>query len=311
MDKIKALRFFVTTGETLSFVDAARMCGTSPSTISKAVSRLEKELGVSLFNRTTRIIRLSLSGEKYLATAKRILQELDACEKTLFSQANDLSGTLRINVPVSYGRLYVQPLLKHFHVAHPKLSIELFYDDAYVDIVERGIDITIRTGTLTDSGLVARKLSPIDFVTCAPNNYLSSKKYIDDPEELLDFPWVSFRYKQTGRTMPITLTKNGHTDEYHPKQRIIVDSGEALAELCADGLGLSQMPHFIARRWLYNGSMQALLPPYCPDNFGVFALYRKHQQTPAKVTLFIDYLQKWLASIDEQPHSTWARTLIG
>lgn len=310
MDKIKALRFFVTVGETLSFVDAARMYGTSPSTISKAIKRLEKELGVSLFNRTTRITRLSPSGEEYLATARRILQELDACEQTLISQTNDLSGTLRINVPVSYGRLYVQPLLKHFNATYPKLSIELFYDDAYVDIVERGIDITIRTGTLTDSGLVARKLSPIDFVTCAPDNYLSSRKYVDDPEELLHFPWVRFCYKQTGRTMPITLITNGHADEYHPEHRIIVDSGEALAELCADGLGLSQMPHFIARRWLYNGSMKVLLPPYCPDNFGVFALYRKYQSTPAKITLFIDYLQKWLASINEQPNSTWARTLL-
>lgn len=311
MDKIKALRFFVTAGETLSFVDAARTYGTSPSTVSKAVNRLEKELGVSLFNRTTRITRLSPSGEEYLATAKRILQELDACEQALVSQASDLSGTLRINVPVSYGRLYVQPLIKHFNAAYPKLSIELLYDDAYVDIVERGIDITIRTGTLTDSGLVARKLSPMDFVTCAPNNYLSGKKYLEDSTELLHFPWVIFRYKQTGRIMPIALTTNGHTEEYHPKQRIIVDSGEAMAELCADGLGLSQMPHFIARRWLCNGSMQALLPPYCPDNYGVFALYRKQQRTPEKVTLFIDCLQKWLASIDEQPHSTWARTLVG
>lgn len=311
MDKLKALRFFCAVGERLSFAEAARTFGTSPSTISKAIKRLESELGLALFNRNTRIIRLSNFGQEYLNTAKKILYELDSCEQGLLDQASEISGTLKINVPVSYGRLYIQPLLKRFHKIYPKLAIEILYDDAYTDIVDRSIDITIRSGTLPDSGLIARKLSPIDFLICAPKHNFSLPNAFDDIDQLLGFTWVCFRYKQSGKIMPITFINNGHISEYIPKKKIVVDDGESLAELCADGCGLSQIPHFIAKKWIDNNKIAPLFSPYSPDRYGVFALYQNTPKTPAKIKVFIDYLQKYLHSIGETSRTTWARNTAG
>jgi DNA-binding transcriptional LysR family regulator len=310
MDKLRTLQFFVAVTEKGSFIDAAKIFGTSPSTISKAIARLEQSLKVQLFTRTTRALNLTSAGQEYLVTVNHILAELEHSENTLRNDNDSITGTLRINVPISYGRLYIRPLINAFCQQHPDIHMEITYDDAYVDIIEKGIDITFRSGTLVDNRLIARKLSPLDFLICAPKGYFDQQQKPRKPQDLLSHRWINFRFKQTGKTMPIMMKDNGSYKEYHCENQCIIDDGEALAELCADGLGLAQMPHFIARRWILDGSIEALYPPYSPENFGVFALYTKMDKPPAKVTAFIDFVQHWLHSIDEDSQETWARRLI-
>jgi len=311
MDKLRTLNFFVSVSDRGSFVEAAKLFGISPSTISKAIARLEQDLGVQLFTRTTRALNLTSAGRDYLRTVKTLLQELDATETNLRDVSDSISGSLKINVPVSYGRLYIRPLIAGFCRLYPNIDIDLIYDDAYVDIIEKGIDVTFRSGTLVDNRLIARKLSPMDFLICAPKGYFSEGYAIDSPQDLLQHPWVNFRFKQTGKIMPIMLPADnaGDYQEYFSNTACMVDDGEALAELCADGVGLAQMPHFIARNWIRNNTIEAVLPPYSPANFGVFALYTKMDKTPPKVKAFIDYVQQWLASIGEHSQGTWAREL--
>lgn len=312
MDKLRTLNFFMAVSDRGSFIEAARVFGTSPSTISKAIARLEQDLDVQLFTRTTRALNLTSAGRDYLITVKKVLRELDSTESGLRDASDSISGNLKINVPVSYGRLYIRPLVAGFCQRYPNITIDLIYDDAYVDIVETGIDVTFRSGTLVDNRLVARKLSPIDFLICAPKGYFPKDYRVVSPTELLEHPWINFRFKQTGKVMPIMLqtgTQNSY-QEYFSKTSCMVDDGEALAELCADGMGLAQMPHFIARNWILNGTIEVLLPAYSPVHHGVFALYTKMDKTPLKVTAFIDYVQEWLASIDEHSQATWARDLV-
>lgn len=316
MDKIRALRFFVAVTDTGSFVGAAKVFGTSPSTVSKAIGRLEDSLNVPLFARSTRTLKLTHEGRHYLASVKALLLELDNVESHLRNNTQHVQGHLKINVPVSYGRLYIRPLLKSFCAHYPDVDIEIIYDDAYVDMIENGIDLTIRSGALADNRLVARKLSPIDFLVCAPYAYDTdslTEAEIKEAEsisaEWMNAKWIMFRFKQTGRLMPISLPTATGIQAYYPPNRIVVDDGEALAELCADGLGLAQMPHFIARNTLLSRKIRPLLPATYSEQLGVYAVYPKRQETPAKISAFIRFLQDQLAHKGEFPERTWAREL--
>lgn len=309
MDKLKTLRFFASICEQGSFVETAKVFGTSPSTISKAIARLESDLQAPLFTRTTRSLKPTDAGKNYLTTVNKLLHELDLTEAGLRDELTQVAGKLTINTPVSYGRLYLRPLIAQFCQTYPDINIELIYDDAYVDMIDKGIDITIRTGTLMDSRLVARKLSPIDFLICAPAGYFSNRSK-PNRTELLSQPWINFRFKQTGKLMPVILKdSHGAYKEHYPTSTCVVDDGEGLAELCADGAGLAQMPHFIARQHILNKTIDALYPPYSPKSHGVFALYTKQDKTPPKITAFIDFLQQWLLTIGETHNATWAKYL--
>ena len=274
--------------------------------MSKAISRLEEGLGVQLFYRNTRNLTLTQSGESYAATVRNVTSELSACETELLQNNDEPKGLLKINVPVSYGRLYISPWLKSFHQLYPEIILDVSYSDHYVDMIEQGVDVCIRSGTVQDSRLVARRLSPIDFLICASPDYISMHGRPNTPEQFSDHRWIRFRFGQTGKLMPIRYVHNNKVAEYEPDKSVMVDDGEALAELCADGLGLTQIPHFIARNWLKSNAIVPLFPSLQPEGFGVYVLYPKRDYLPLRVRVFIDFLVEQLALIGEKSDQTWA-----
>ena len=309
MDKLRLLRFFLTVIDHGSFSAAAQQLAISPSTISKAIQRLEQSVGIQLFQRNTRHLRLTTEGEQYGLQIRSLLEQLDTCDENI-KQRNDVPrGKLRISVPISYGRLYVRPLLKSFNQLYPDICIELSYDDRYVDIIEQGFDVCIRSGTVSDSRLVSRQLSPIDFLICASPAYVKHHSMPKSARDFKQHPWIRFRYQQTGRLMPIMMPGRASYREFDPDQTYIVDDGEALVELCADGLGLTQMPHFIARNGLLDKRVVTLFPAFHPSGFGVFVLYPKRNYLPERVKAFVDFLCQQIEKLGETPRSTWARVI--
>ena len=260
MDKLSLLKQFVVSVEQGGFAAAANHLGLSPSTLSKGMGRLEEHLNLKLFHRSTRQVILTEAGSRYLITARHILMELEQCEQRLQQDNREPKGRIKVNLPVSYGRLYVMPLLQCFIQKYPEIELELSFNDSHVDMLEQGIDLTIRSGNLEDRRLVARKLSPVDFLICASPNYLTKNGYPSTAAQFSDHPWIRFRYRQTGRLMPVTMPDGDSERHYDPGQQFIVDDGEALAELCAQGLGLTQLPHFIARDWLKDDRIVPILP---------------------------------------------------
>jgi DNA-binding transcriptional LysR family regulator len=309
IDKIRTLQFFIATCDLGSFSNAAKQHETDPSTISKAISRLEIELGFSLLQRSTRQLRLTDAGIRYLKVSREILDTLNLCESQLRQDKNNPEGTLRISVPISYGRLYVRPMLKAFHLKYPQISVELLYDDAYVDIIKHKIDVAIRSGTLEDNRLIAKKLSPMDFLMCASPAYIKKHGYPRNETEFSKHKWIRFRFKQSGLLMPTLHIVKGKVQESDPDRSFVVDDGEALAELCSDGLGIAQMPHFVAKKWLQKNKIKPLFKAYRPDNFGVYALYLDRTYMPAKVSVFLEFLSNYVKSLNEFPNSTWAESV--
>jgi len=310
MDKLSLLKLFVVSVEQGGFAAAANHLGLSPSTLSKGMARLEEHLNFKLFHRSTRQVTLTEAGSRYLITARHILMELEQCEQQLQLENDEPKGRIKVNLPVSYGRLYVMPLLQRFIQKYPEIELELSFNDSYVDMLEQGIDLTIRSGSLEDRRLVARKLSPVDFLICAAPNYLAKNGYPSTAAQFSDHPWIRFRYRQTGQLMPVTMPDDGDGEQhYDPGQQFIVDDGEALAELCAQGLGLTQLPHFIARDWLKDGHIVPILPYYRPPHHGVYGIYPKREFLPAKVRVLIEFLIQQIEASGESAYRTWAEEL--
>jgi DNA-binding transcriptional LysR family regulator len=310
MDKLRSLEFFIASIEEGSFANAAKRWGTDPSTVSKAIRRLEQDIQTQLIQRTTRQLKLTPEGETYLQVASSLLSQLGICEAELADRKNAFAGRLKINAPVSYGRLYIRPALKVFALQYPNIQIELTLDDAYIDIIERGFDLCFRTGSLESSGLVGRKLSPMDFITCASSDYIARHAGPYHATTFPDLRWIRFRFKQSGKLMPILHKDNGTVESVDPGEHYVVDDGELMAEMAADGIGVTQVPHFIAKKWLNNGSLLPITP-YCQaEQFGVYMVYPKRDFLPQRVRLFIDFFASWLEEQSESPHTTWARQLV-
>lgn len=308
MDKLNLLKLFVLVIDKGSFVSASSSLGLSPSTVSKAIQRLEQDLQLQLFYRTTRKLTLTEGGRNYAKTVRALIFDLERCEAELASSNMAARGRLILNVPISYGRVYILPLLAKFKALYPEIEIDISFDDAYVDMVEQRVDLCIRTGMLEDSNLVAKQLSPMDFITCASPDFLKQHPKIK-PEDYNDYPWIRFRFKQSGRLMPILSAQGKELVNLDPGKHYIVDDGEAMISLCTQGLGLTQVPQFLARDSIKRKDLLPVLPFIRHPNFAVRAIYAKREFLPTKIRVFIDFLVEELERSGEGALYTWAESL--
>ena len=157
------------------FAAAAREAGTAPSTIAKSVARLEKDLGVRLFHRTTRQMRLTPDGERLYERCQRVLAELEDLQAEASGARAALSGMLRVSLPVLYGTRFVMPVLAELCLRHPALQLDISLTDERVDLIREGVDLAVRIGELRDSSLVARRIDQQQLVLCASATYLKRR----------------------------------------------------------------------------------------------------------------------------------------
>jgi len=304
MDKFRTIALFMSTIATGSFAATAKKHATDPSTVSKAIKRLEAQIGMQLFYRSTRKLSLTSAGQKYA-----IYHQLESLEDELKSVNDSHSGSLKINVPVSYGRMYVLQMLCQFKKSYLDISLEVSFNDEYVDMISDAVDVSIRSGTLTDSRLVAQKLTPMEFVLCAGSALAASTDINITNERLTTLPWILFRFKQSGKTMPINFSYQGRHIMVEPENFTIVDDGEAMAEMCAAGLGLTLMPHFTAKKLVTEGKVKVLAKIDDFPNSGVFIVYPKREYLPKRTQIFIEFVKRYLEQIGESPSNTWLKGL--
>lgn len=307
MDKFNLLRQFICVVDQGGFAAAAKELGQSPSTISKSIAKLESHLAFKLFYRTTRQVHLTTAGSEYLRSVRKTLHTIEETELSLRKGNDEHRGVLQVNLPVSYGRLYILPLIAKFNQRYPDINLKLSFNDRYVDLLEKGVDLAIRTGALEETNLIARKISPIDFLICASPEYLQTHKVTVD--NLASHPWIRFKYQQSGRLMPVVFSHSVDIESVDKSQQFIVDDGEALAALCAQGLGLTQLPHFIARDWLRKSQLKLIAPYYRSPTQGVYAIYPEREYLPGKTRAFIDFLVEQMEEDNESAYKTWAEAL--
>ncbi|MCF9330034.1 LysR family transcriptional regulator [Vibrio parahaemolyticus] len=310
MDKLNLLKLYVSVVEQGNFTAVANQLGQSPSTISKAISRLEQDLGVRLINRTTRKVQLTEAGFSYLETARNVITTLKSSEEQLAQSIASPSGTLRVSLPLSFGQHYIAPLIPEFCHLYPDVKLDMSFSDEYTDILENGTDIAIRSGKLNDSNLIARRLCPIDMGMFASPEYIKEFGTPDHVEVLCQHKWILYRFKQSGRLLPLSMSFNGQSVEINPKHQVTVDNGYAMAVLASLGAGIAYMPHYLARDLVYEGKLVLVSEPQRTEDQAVYLYYPSREFVPAKVKVFIEYIFQKLKEQGETINSSWMSQTI-
>lgn len=286
---------FAETAKHGSFAAAARELGSVPSTLAKAVQRLEAALGVKLFHRTTRQVSLTADGERLFQRCQRVLAEVEDLQAEAAGTRAAPSGRLRVDAPIAFGRRFVLPLLARLVERHPGLQVDLRLQDAYADLVKEGIDLAVRVGTLSDSSLVARRFASQALVLCASPAYLERQGTPRSIEQLAGHHAVVFRLPSSGRLRPWQLRSRGQAVELNPPGRVQVNDGEGMVEAARLGLGLAQLPDHMVERELAAGALVELLPSCRPAPMPISAVVPSGRLLPPRVRVLLDALFDWRA----------------
>jgi len=265
---------------------AGREMGLSPAVVSKRLSHMEERLGARLFQRTTRQLKLTETGEGFYSRVVGILRDIDEAEAFVSQVSGRVSGTLRITAPIVFARKHIAPYLPGFMRQYPDLSVEVALRDDIVDIVGESFDVAIRVAELDDSSLVARKLAPCRRVICAAPEYLETH---GEPKTLADLSHhscLSLGYQNIWR---VSGPNGPTTVKVTPKLRST--SGDVLHEAQLSGMGIAMRSTWSISEDLRAGRLKVILPDYRETpGVAVYAVYPCRQFVPAKLKLFIDFL---------------------
>lgn len=271
-----------------SFVAGSKALGMSPSAASKSIARLEDELGVRLFQRTTRSVSLTPEGQRFVAGAGPLLDDLDALAAELADSTEAPRGPLRVSAPESFGRAVIAPLIQRYRERFPEVSVELLLDDRTIDLAEARIDVAIRTGHLTEhANLVARRLLVDAMLLCAAPDYLAKHGRPQTIDDLADHTCIRFQNAQTGAPMPWRFSDSRRVDL---ASTILVNDVSAVATLAAAGAGIAQLPGYLARPKLADQRLVELLPDARPAGVPYSALYLDRRFVSPRVRTWIDLL---------------------
>lgn len=296
MDGFSAIPVFVAVVECDGFSSAARKLGVSKSAVSKRITSLENKLGVQLLYRTTRRLSLTEAGEHYYQNAVKALRFASEAEDAVIQRQAQPQGRLRINTPMSFGRLHIAPLIPRFLERYPEIQIDMVMDDRVVDLIEGRFDIAIRGGDLPDSSLVARKLAPMHSMICASPDYIARHSMPQVPAELVDHNCLHFSYTMS----EWSFTKQGEEEVVRATGNYLVNNGEALREVLLRGMGIGRAPTFIVGSDIAAGRLVQVLPDYRMPTKALYALFPERQHLPAKVRVFIDFVVERLGG--EMPY---------
>lgn len=288
MDRIDAMRAFVSVVNEGSFTRAAERLEMSPQLVSKYVPQLETHLGVRLLNRTTRKIHLTEAGTQYHQRAQQVLNDIDDMENQLDDLHTQAQGLLRISAPVSFAIRHMAPLLSEFQTAHPGVGIDLQLNDRKVDIVEEGFDIALRIGHLKSSSLIAKRLAPVRLVLCASPAYLEQHGTPRRPEDLANHRYLRYSYMDIDAGPP--AQKWLHGSGRGTRGEMVSNNGDVLVESAVAGAGIALQPTFIAGAAIKEGKLKMLLPEYEPEPMALYAVYAHRQLLASKVRSFIDFI---------------------
>lgn len=290
MHGLQALLAFSETAKRGGFAAAARELGTSPSTLAKSVGRLEASLGLRLFHRTTRQVSLTADGERLFRRCQRVLAELEELQSEAAGVRAAASGTLRIDMPIAYGRKVILPLLARLVSAHPALELDVRLSDAYVDLVKDGVDVAIRAGELEDSTLVARRFASQQLILVASPSYLRDRGTPGTLDALAAHRHILFRLPGRGRDRPQQFAVEGRAIALRPVQGARFNDGDAMVQAAALGLGLAQVPDYMVTEEIVAGRLVEVLAQHRPPAMPIHAVMPGNRMVPARVRVLVDAL---------------------
>ena len=287
-DRARSLEIFATVANEGSFSAAGRALGLSPSAVSRTIDRIEERLGVRLLLRSTRALTLTAEGSAYLRVARRILGDLDDAEQAIADRGAP-RGRLRVSASQAHGRLTIVPLLGEFAQAYPHIVVDINLSDRIVDVAAGQADVAIRFGPLADSALTARKLGENRRVIVASPAYLERHGCPMVPEDLDRHNCLNFSFRRAEPVWP--FRRNGSDYALNVRGNIEANSGETLAQLAADGVGITRVGMFSVADDIAAGRLIPVLEEYNPGDIElIHAVFAGGSNMPARVRVFVDFL---------------------
>lgn len=302
MDRFEAMRTLIAAIDGGSLSAASRSLNVPLPTVSRRVSDLEAMLGSQLVVRTSRKLLLTEVGGAYVASARRVLEELTEAERAASGEYRAPRGELLVTAPILFGQLNIAPIVHDFLGAYPEVSVRLVLADHVIDLVEARVDVAIRIGPLPDSALVARRAGDIRWVVCASPDYLHRRGQPIAPADLSDHDCIAFEGLQRYREWPFVDAKGGQQQiTIHP--RFSVNTAQGVTEGAIAGLGIARVLSYQAVVGVQAGALMPILADWAPPAMPVHLVHAAHPQQPLKLRAFLDFvtprLQQRLTAIGD------------
>lgn len=291
--QIGTLEVFCKAAEMGSFSAAAEALGLTPASVSRSIMRIEDRLGVRLFSRTTRSVRLSAEGELYWRECRQALGQIEEAERVITGHQQAPGGLLRVSAGTLYANYRLLPQLHRFIAAYSQIELELSLSNRVVDIVDEGYDVAIRIGQPVDSRLVALPLEDAPVGIYATPSYLGKRGIPHTPDDLARHDCLQFILPTTGRPMPwILRTPDGKDIEhlFHSPFRVLDDPSGCISWGLADG-GLFQTYRFIAEEAVASGRLVEVLSGYGGRSRRFSVIYPQNRHLSARVRAFVDFMR--------------------
>lgn len=288
MNRWEGMDEFVAVAECGQFTAAAERLGLSSSQISRQVARLEERLQTRLFYRSTRKVSLTEAGQTFLQHCQRLQDGREEALRAIGDLSSEPKGLLRMTCAVAYGERFIVPLVNEFIAQHPQLRLELELTNRPLDLLQEGLDLAIRLGSLHDERLVATRLAPRVMYLCAAPAYLQRYGRPHSLSELAQHNCLigsrdQWLFQQAGREQTLRVQGNWRCN-----------SGEAVLDAALRGFGLCQLPDYYVQPHLHSGALVALLPAQQPPNSAVWALYSQQRHLSPKVRQLVEHLKNGL-----------------
>ena len=299
MDRLQAMHTFVRVVEAGSFSAVARELDSTQSAISKQVAALERHLGARLLARTTRSLSMTEEGERYFEQTRRLVAEVDEAEASVRSGKQRLSGWLRVAASVGFGQRVLMPLVRSFLAAHPAVKIDLKLSDGFVDLVEQGIDISVRIGALADSShLVARHAGTTERALFASRAYLDARparqRRLREPADLALHACIVYTELATRNAWSF-VAPDGAPVTVRVDAAFQTNSSEGVRSATLAGLGISYSPQWLFADALKSRDVVRLLPQWRAPPLPIHLLSTPERRGAAKVRAFSDHVAEALA----------------
>jgi DNA-binding transcriptional LysR family regulator len=287
MDRFESISAFVAVAEAQGFSAASRRLGMPLATVSRKVSELEDQLRVKLFNRSTRKVTLTESGQQFFAACRRILDDLGEAERAASGEYSAPRGELVLTAPIVFGRLHLVPIVVEFLKAYPEVDVQMLLVDRVVDLIDEHIDLALRIGALPESSMIAVRVGSIGWVVCASPDYLAAHGVPAHPSELAAHEAIMFAGLSSTREWPFRI---GTTVEMFPvRSRLNVTTAEAAIDAAIARAGITRVLSYQAAAAVLDGRLELVLRDYEVDANPVSLVYPSGRLVPLKLRAFLDF----------------------
>lgn len=293
MNKLSAMQMFTRVAEAGSFSAVAEQMQLARSVVTRQIAALEKQLGVKLITRSTRRLSLTTAGAAYLEKCRVILNLVDAAEEGLSEDSGEVRGRIRLGLPLIFGVQVLGPALLGFADQYRDVELALDLSDERSNLVEEGLDLSIRITSALQSGDIARRLGSCRLLALASPEYLARHGSPKHPSDLRHHECLLYAGGSTPSSW--VFMENGRELRVPVRGRIVANNGVLLAEACMRGLGVAMQPDFVAATYVERGALKEILREFTPESLGIYAILPSNRYVPSRIRALIEHLAKFLS----------------